>query len=269
MPKVTFDECEFHYEIHGEGPPLLLIAGLGGACSYWVPQVEPLSRHFKMIMYDHRGTGRSTHHKTRYTVEGMARDALGLLDALKIDSVHLVGHSTGGAIGQILGAEAPQRLRSIVMYASWTKSDPFMQRQFEARKAALHSGGPMGYLRATPIFLHPDWWINANAAKLEEAERNALALFPAQEIVLSRIDAVLAFDRTADLHLIRVPTLVLCAEDDLLTPLRYSHQLTAAIPGARLVAMQKGGHAASQTMPEEFNRIVTGFVLEQEARFGA
>jgi len=74
MPKVSFDDCEFHYETHGDGPPLLLIAGLGGACSYWGPQVEPLGKHFKVIMYDHRGTGRSTHHKTAYTVDGMALD---------------------------------------------------------------------------------------------------------------------------------------------------------------------------------------------------
>jgi aminoacrylate hydrolase len=267
MPKIQLANCEINYEIHGDGPPLLLVAGLGGALSYWAPQVEPLARHFKVILYDHRGTGQSTHHKTKYTVDSMAEDVLGLLDALKLDTVHLVGHSTGGAVGQILGAEHPQRLRSIVMYASWTTSDPFMRRQFEVRKAALQSGGAMAYIRSTLVFLHPDWWINANWEKLEEIEKRALAIFPPAEIVLSRIDAVLAFDRRADLPKIRVPTLVLCAEDDLLTPLRYSQQLAAAIPGARLVAMEKGGHAASQTMPEEFNRIVTHYVLEQERRF--
>ena len=269
MPKIKLDDCEINYEIHGDGPPLLLVAGLGGASSYWGPQIEPLARHFKVILYDHRGTGQSTHHRIKYTVDGMAEDVLGLLDALGIDSVHLVGHSTGGAIGQILGAEHPQRLRSIVMYASWTKSDPFMHRQFEVRKATLLNGGAMAYIRSTPVFLHPDWWVNANWQKLEEIEKKALASFPPPEVALSRIDAVLAFDRTADLHKIRVPTLVLCAEDDLLTPLRYSQQLAAAIPGARLVTMEKGGHAASQTMPEEFNRIVTHYVLDQEKRFSA
>lgn len=269
MPKIQLADCEINYEIHGEGPPLLLVAGLGGALSYWGPQVEPLARHFKVILYDHRGTGHSTHHKTKYTVDGMAEDVLGLLDALKLDSVHLVGHSTGGAIGQILGAEHPQRLRSIVMYASWTTSDPFMRRQFEVRKATLQSGGAMAYIRSTPVFLHPDWWVNANWEKLEEIEKRALSTFPPAEIALSRIDAVLAFDRRADLPKIRVPTMVLCAEDDLLTPLRYSQQLAAAIPGARLVTMEKGGHAASQTMPEEFNRLVTHYVLEQERRFGS
>lgn len=269
MPKVKLADCEINYEIHGEGPPLLLVAGLGGALTYWGPQVEPLARHFKVILYDHRGTGLSTHDKIRYTVDGMAEDVLDLLDALKLESVHLVGHSTGGAIGQILGADHPQRLRSMVMYASWTKSDPFMRRQFEVRKATLMHGGAMAYIRSTPVFLHPDWWVNANWQKLEEMERKAVATFPAPEIALSRVEAVLAFDRTADLHRIRVPTMVLCAEDDLLTPLRYSQQLAAAIAGARLVTMEKGGHAASQTMPEEFNRIVTNYVLAQEKRFTA
>jgi len=59
---------------------------------------------------------------------------------------------------------------------------------------------------------------------------------------------------------------VLCAEDDFLTPLYFSHQLAGAIAGARLVTMEKGGHAASQTMPEEFNRVVIDYLLAQESR---
>lgn len=266
MPKVKIDDCELYYEIHGDGPPVLLVAGLGGAGSYWGPQIEPFRKHFKVIVYDHRGTGQSTHQKIRYTVDGMAKDVLMLLDDLKIDSVHLVGHSTGGAIGQILGADAPHRLRSMVMYASWTKSDPFMHRIMDIRTTML-SHGAMAYLRTTPVFLHPVWWVNANWQKLEEMEQKALASFPAPEIAASRIEAVLAFDRTADLHKIRTPTLVLCADDDFLTPLYFSHQLAGAIPGARLVTMEKGGHAASQTMPEEFNRVVINYLLAQESRF--
>jgi aminoacrylate hydrolase len=266
MPLVKIDGADIAYEVHGAGPPVLLVAGLGGAGSYWQPQIEALSRHFKLIVHDHRGTGASTHQRIKYSVERMAADVLGLMDALGIDSAHLVGHSTGGAIGQILGVEHPQRLRSIFMYASWTSADAYMRRVFEIRKALVLNQGAMAYLRATPVFLHPDWWINANSQPLETAEEKALATFPDPEIVASRIDAIMAFDRRADLDKIRVPTLVFCAQDDHLTPVYFSRELAARIPGARLIVAEKGGHAHSQTMPEEFNRIVVGYIQEQEAR---
>jgi aminoacrylate hydrolase len=266
MPKVHIDGADIHYEVHGSGPPVMLVAGLGGAGSYWQPQLAELGRHFTLIVHDHRGTGASTHQKMTYSVERMAADTLGVMDALGIDSAHLVGHSTGGAIGQILGIESPERLRSMIIYASWTKADEFFRRVFELRKATVLDHGPMAYMRATPVFLHPDWWINANAEKLAAAEAQGLATFPPREIVASRIDAIVAFDRTAQLGKIRTPTLVFCAADDRLTPLYFSQELAARIPGARLAVAEKGGHAHSQTMPEEFNRLAIAYIAEQEAR---
>ena len=94
-----------------------------------------------------------------------------------------------------------------------------------------------------------------------------MASFPPPEIVSSRIDAIVAFDRTAQLDRIRTPTLVFCAADDRLTPVYFSRELAARIPGARLMVAEKGGHAHSQTMPEEFNRIAMQYLLEQEMRF--
>ena len=122
----------------------------------------------------------------------------------------------------------------------------------------------MAYMRATPVFLHPDWWINANKAALEAAEQKGLASFPPAEIVASRIDAIVQFDRTGDLGKIKTPTLVLCAQDDRLTPVYFSKELAEKIPGASLKVMETGGHAHSQTMPDEFNRIVIDYLLRQE-----
>ena len=264
MPTVRIDDADIYYETYGNGPPVMLVAGLGGAGSYWQPQIGPLSKHFMVIVHDHRGTGASTHQKMKYSVERMAADTLGIMDALGIDSAHLVGHSTGGAIGQILGVEHPRRLRSITMYASWTKADEYFRRVFEIRKTIVLEQGALAYMRATPVFLHPDWWINANKATLEAAEQKGLASFPPAEIVASRIDAIVDFDRTGDLGKITTPTLVLCARDDRLTPVYFSEELAAKIPGALLVITEKGGHAHSQTMPDEFNRIVIEYLQGQE-----
>lgn len=266
MPKASVDGIEIYYEIHGSGPPALLVAGLGGEGAYWQPQIEPLSRHFQVIVHDHRGTGQSTASDAKISVERMAMDVVGLMDALSIEQAHLIGHSTGGAIGQVMGIEHSGKLRSLVIYASWVKSDPFMLRLMEARKAlALHAGAA-AYIRATPLFLYPDWWINANYKSLDAAVAKNVLTFPDPKLMAERIDAILAFDRSNELGKITTPTLVLCAEDDFLTPPYASHDLAAQIPGAKLVVAGKGGHAYSQTIPAEFNQIVIDYILDHERR---
>jgi aminoacrylate hydrolase len=260
MPTVSIGDADIHYEEHGSGEPVLLVAGLGGAGAYWNPNLPAFAGRYRTVLHDHRGTGASTRSLIRYSIEQMADDLLRLMDALGIERAHLVGHSTGGAIGQVLAIDHPDRLKSVVMYATWTRSDPFMHRLMAARRALVLDSGSAAYMRTTPVFLYPDWWINENDALLASREAKGLASFPPAEIAASRIDAVLAFDRTADLHRIATPTLVLCAKDDFLTPPYCSEALAKAIPGASLTMMARGGHACSEVAAEEFNRIVFDFI---------
>src|SRR5205823_12000091 len=108
----------------------------------------------QVIVHDHRGTGQSSRSLIRYCVDQMCDDLVRLMDHLEISQAHLVGHSTGGAIGQTLAVKRPERLRSLVIYASWTKADPFFRRVFEARRALLTGSGAAAYARSTAIFLY-------------------------------------------------------------------------------------------------------------------
>ena len=141
MPKVSIGDAELYYEETGRGEPLLLVPGLSGRGSFWAGQVPDFARDFRVVVHDHRGTGRSTHSRIRYSVEQMADDVLRLMDALGIEAAHLVGHSTGGAIGQVIALEHPRRLRSLVLSATWAGPDPYFQRLFESRKGVLLSPG--------------------------------------------------------------------------------------------------------------------------------
>jgi aminoacrylate hydrolase len=260
MPKAQFEDFELYYETHGEGEPVLLVAGLGGVGGYWQPQMKPFSEKYQVIVHDHRGTGQSSHSRIQYSIEQMADDVVRLMDKLNIERAHLVGHSTGGVIGQVMAIEHPDRLKSVVAYASWTKADPFMRRVFEARRTLLTSSGARAYVRSTPVFLYPDWWINQNEALLAEREARSIPAAAAPEIGAKRIDALMAFDRTAELHKIKTPTLVVCAKDDLLTPAYFSVELAKSIKEAELVLLERGGHACSETAPEEFNKVVLDFL---------
>jgi aminoacrylate hydrolase len=263
MPKAAVDAIEIQYETFGGGPPLFLVPGLGGVGNYWTPQIKSFSERFMVIVHDHRGTGQSTRSEIFYSVDQMTRDLLGLMDALGIEKAHLVGHSTGGAIGQTMAIEHPDRIDRLVLYATWTKCDPFMRRVFEIRKLLLLDSGVEAYIKATPIFLYPDWWINQNADALEKADRDLIPGFPSAEIAASRCDAVMNFDRVNQLSEIQACPLVLCAADDFLTPAYFSRELAEQIPGAELKILPRGGHCVSQTQPESFNEAVLNFLQEQ------
>ncbi len=267
MPTVEIEDgvC-LHYEEFGAGSPLLLVAGLGGAASYWRPQIEPLAAHYRVIIHDQRGTGSSTQSDIVYSVEQMTDDLVRLMDKLKIEKAYLLGHSTGAVMGQVMAVEHPERLLGLIMYAAWTTTDPYMRRIQEARKTLALSAGAEAYVKASPLFLYPNWYVNENAEALAAADKAGAAKFHAVKIAAARIDGVLKFDREAELGRIRTPTLVLAAEDDVLTPAHYSRTIAQAIPGAELKIMPRGGHGVSVTCPDEFNRIVIDYLDRLEKR---
>lgn len=260
MPIAKLGDCEIYYEEHGHGAPLFFVAGLGGIGSYWTPQVQAFSGSFRVITFDHRGTGRSTKSKIRYTLEQMAADTIGLMDALGIESAHVVGHSTGGAIAQILCLEHRDRVKTAVLYSTWTKADAFFRRCFEVRRELLKAG-PEAYVRGSAIFLQPSWLIRDS----DEQEDNTVYgdSFDV-DIVDSRIEALLQFDRKNDLPQIDVPVLVLGVRNDHLTPSYYSVELATSIPGAELLILDDGAHIASQIRPREFNDAVRRFIGRHE-----
>jgi aminoacrylate hydrolase len=266
MPTVSIGDAEIYYEEAGTGEPLLLVPGLSGQGSFWGAQVEAFSRDFRVIVHDHRGAGRSTHSPIKYSVEQMADDVLRLMDALGIEAAHLVGHSTGGAIGQVIALDHPRRLKSLVLSATWAGPDPYFRRLFECRKDVLMTQGVEAYLRASVLVLAPPEWVSRNDAAIAAGHRAQLGAWPPREIVASRIDAIVAFDRRARLGAIRVPTLVVVAQDDMVTPKFYSDELAKAIPGARYVVLDGGGHFAPQIVAEPYNRALAAFVHAHRGR---
>jgi aminoacrylate hydrolase len=260
MPKANIGDAEIYYEEHGKGEPLMLVSGLGGTAAYWKANLPALSSQYRVIVHDHRGAGSSTHSKIKYTVDQMTDDTVKLMDHLKIDSAHVVGHSTGGAIGQTLAIKHPPRLKRLVLFATWTKADFFFRQLFSVRRDVLTKIGPEAYVKAGTLFLFPPWWIRQNENMLRERESLAVKHFPPVEVVASRIDGILAFDRCAELGNIKNPTLVLCAKDDAITPAYFSEELAKKIPGAKLQILPDGGHCASEAVPDAFNQAVLDFV---------
>lgn len=257
----TKDGADLYCEVQGDGEPLLLVTGLGGNASFWTEQVPYFAQRFRVITYDHRGAGRSSMSRIAYSVDQMAEDALSVMDGLGIDKAHLVGHSTGGAIGQVIAIEQPHRLLSLVASSSWTTADAYFKRLFEVRKEAL-AHGASAYVRCGTLFQFSPEHIAENIEAIRAGEQAIINAFPPVEIVASKIDAVVRFDRTRDLHRIRVPTFVNTAVDDLICPPYFSRALVESIPGARLGIVAKGGHFCPRSAASLYFRNVDAFLRD-------
>lgn len=249
-----------YYELHGpeDAEPLILSAGLGGSADYWRPNLPAFAWRFRVIAYDHRGTGRSDRALPDVvTVAQLADDILALMDALGIARAQLIGHAAGGVAGLALALKVPERLDKLVVVNGWAKADPHFLRCFEARLNLLRDSGPEAFLRAQPIFLYPADWISAHHAELDAELSHQLASFPCAMTMEKRIAALAAFELRQSTD---VPVQVVIAEDDMLVPGDAGRRLAAMLPNATLATMPRGGHACNVTDPETFNRLVLDFL---------
>lgn len=261
MPMVDIGDAELYAETHGAGPPLMLVTGLGGQGAFWGNQLGPLAEHFTVTIHDHRGTGQSAKSEIEYSVQQMADDAVRLMDAIGIDRAHYVGHSTGGAMGQLIAAQHPDRVATLVLSASWPKSDTYFKRAFGVRKKILLEAGVETFIEEYATFLYPEWFVNERWDDLLKMEEKQVATFPPPHIFAARIQAICDFEGT-DLSALKMPVLIICARDDKVTPFYNSEAMDAAIPHAKLHALDTGGHFAPITVPEAYTPVVLDFLKE-------
>jgi len=252
-----------YYEFHGpEGaPPLLLSSGLGGSGGYWQPNLAALAAHHRVILYDHRGTGRSEREIAgEVTLEAVGDDMRRLLDALDIPSATIVGHAIGGMAGMALALAAPERVARLVVINGWARLDHHTERCFDTRLALLRDSGAQAYLHAQPLFLFPPQWISEHHDRLVAEEAEHLAHFPGAAMIERRIAAARRFDIADRLGEITTPTLLIASDDDMLVPPACSAAIHAGVAGSQLVRFARGGHACNVTDPATFDRTVLDFL---------
>jgi aminoacrylate hydrolase len=254
-----------YYEVHGrtepDAPTVLLVSGLGGAAHYWGPNLVALGSGFRIIAYDQRGTGSSLDALPEdYSVADMADEAAALLDEIGIGRCHIVGHALGGLIGLQLALARPTLVDRLVLVNAWGRMHPHTLRCFAARTALLNHTGVAAYVSAQPLFLYPAWWLADRQEWLAAQDAAAIAHFPPVETTLHRIHAIAAFDLQAELSAVRAPTLAIAARDDLLVPFQASEDLASRLPNARLLLLERGGHACNITDPGSFDAAVCAFL---------
>ena len=259
---------EIWTERRGQGPDVLLIAGLGDPAEAWQPQLDGLSDRYLVTAFDNRGAGRTPlgegHHLSATT---MADDAAALLRALEVSSAHVAGFSMGSAIAQELALRHPELVRSLVLMSTYARPDALLRSQFNFwRWLAEVAPSERAFFEAFFTWVYTP---RAHAdGTVDQIVEEALA-FPHQQSVeafQAQVDVCLAHDTSDRLAEIAAPTLVLSGELDVILPPRFGRSVATQIPNARFDVMAGEAHQPFQEVPDEFNARVEAFWREAEAR---
>jgi pimeloyl-ACP methyl ester carboxylesterase len=227
---VTDDGAELFWSSRGEGPAVLLIAGQGTTHRCWLHVVPELAATRRVVVYDHRGVGRSTAgDRSRYSTRAFADDAIAVLDAAGIDRAAAYGHSMGGRVAQWLAIDHPARVERLVL-ASTTGGDRLDGDRDPAVNAAL-SGGDAA--RMAPLFFTGPF--RRRHPQVVDAFFDRDATIPVRR---AHFEASRGHDAWDDLHRISAPTMVLHGADDPVTPAGSAHRIAARIPELAVVPGQ-------------------------------
>ena len=258
---------QLYYEVHGDGPPLVLVMGIGYDSSLWtLAQVPALSTQFRVVLVDNRDAGRSSRATHPYRIADMADDLAGLLDALGIQRSHLLGLSMGGMIAQEFALRHADRLDRLVLTgtgAAPARSAIDAIQIWRWVKANDATGKVFGEQQFVSLFSTA--FLRNHQAVQNTAELLASNPYPMSPEAYGRqAEAYGQFDALDRLGSITAPTLVIVGEQDLLTPPWIAREVADAIPGARFEVIRGAGssHVVPIERPDEFNRLVSDFLAE-------
>ena len=246
MPTIEGARVRTYYEERGSGEPVVLIGGLSSTIETWGHVADRLAERYRVIRPDNRGSGR-----TRLdpddgdrSMQAFAGDVRDLLDALELETVHLVGASMGGMIVQQFAVTWPERLRSLTIACSHcggAVAVPASQDTVRKLVAASSGGDPDAVRRGLEVVAHPDSFTERPEA-LEYYQWTKESWPHSTEEIQKRMAAIASYDVSEAIRAIRVPTLVITGAQDILIPVENSRRIAERIPGARLALVEGGAH---------------------------
>ena len=266
MPKVHANGIDIYYEVTGQGQPLVLIAGLGYGLWIWHKMIPGLAEHCQVIAFDNRGAGQTDKPAGPYTVQMLAADTAGLIEALNVGPAAIMGHSMGGFVAQELALSRPDLVSKLILSSTNFGGPNHIPVTSEAMAIIMdRSGDPLELIKrgiavaCAPDFTttHPDVVQELIAYRLTNPVPPEA--YQAQTAVgLGLLSAEACFE--GRLKKVQAPTLIIFGEHDKVVPPGNADLLAHELPNSRIVILPDAGHMFPVEVPEVAAEAVIGFV---------
>jgi 3-oxoadipate enol-lactonase len=258
MPVIESNGCPIDVEVSGpeNAPVLMLSSSLGTTKHMWDPQIDAFTKDYRVVRYDRRGHGKSGVPQGHYTMEMLARDAIAIMDALKLDKVNWLGLSMGGMEGMWLGANAGNRINKLIL-SNTTAYYPD-KTMWHTRMDAVSKAGSVAAIADMVI----NAWLTKDfqAAHPDVTARmKEMMIATPAEGYLGCCAAVRDMDHRELLKTITVPTLIIAGAKDPATNVAAAEFLRDSTPGSKL-AIVDAAHIANVEAADAYTRTVLDFL---------
>jgi len=251
MPNLTVGPISIHYELHGEGPPVVLLSGFVAGASIWQPVKSLLASEHTCLVLDNRGVGRTDAPAGAYSIEMLAADVEGLMTGLGIRRPLVVGHSMGGFVAMMLALSRAVPPAGLVLISTAASG---ISRETGISQAAIHAlfraRGPRREIVQGVLDLGLGADIRQRPGRVDEIRRLLLASMPSPSGFLGQKAAVETFDIRSRLQDIEVPCRIVHGEEDAILPVSNGAYLRDALPEASLRIIPGVGHFPHLEVPE-------------------
>jgi 3-oxoadipate enol-lactonase len=259
MPNTQVNGIKLFYRFDGpeKGRPVVLSNSLFSRLEMWDPQIHALtSAGYRILRYDSRGHGRSDAPEGPYSIEMLADDLAGLMDAVGWDRAHFCGLSKGGMVGQVMGTRHPNRLLSLTLCD--TSAYMGAEEVWEPRIQSGLSQGVEGLVESSVN----RWFTSESKTCIPEEVEKVRGMIRATPLAgfIGCCRAFQAFDHRKANKAITAPTLVIVGELDPGTDLSHARVIHRAIGGSELVIIKDAAHLTNIERPAVFNDALLGFL---------
>jgi len=250
--KMKVNDIELYYEVYGGGEPIILSHGWMDDCSVWKSQIEFLAKKYKVIVYDHRGHGKSDKPKKDYSIQTLSNDIYSLIQKLNFEKITIIGHSMGGMTALVFALEHPDKVSKLVLVGTTAKMAFSMRVQL---------------------------WIMMHILPYKSFARGAIDskyYEPSEQVIKEAMDRALRtskyvahecsleFTKNYDIRhrvsKIKVPTLIIVGDKDKVTPVEMSQHLSSEIEGSKLQIIPNSKHMPMIDKVKEVNEIIDKFI---------